>query len=113
MRVESVPLDCNASSAARQRSDQRATVAITCQLRIGTAPWRPASVVDISRSGFRVAWLPHCATGKQVWVRLPGLEAMPAVIRWRDIGGVGCEFVRPLHVSVIEYLARRGPPLNA
>jgi hypothetical protein len=89
-----------------ERRDTRAAVAAICQLRIGSGPWRPASLVDISRSGFRIAWLPQCPIGRRLWVRLPGLEPMPAYIRWRDQRGVGCEFERPLHIAVMEHLAR-------
>ena len=111
--AEALALDRSARSAARLRHDPRAPLAITCRLRIGGGPWRVASVVDISRSGFRLAWLPHCAVGTTVWLRLPGLEALPGVIRWHDIAGVGCEFAQPRHPSVIEHLARRGPALTA
>ena len=93
---------------AASRRDPRASVALTCQLRIGSGPWRPASMINLSPSGFRIAWLPGGEVGRQLWVRIPGLEAMPATIRWRDLGGVGCEFTRPLSQPVIGHLTRGG-----
>ena len=107
MNLEAVPLDRSPRSAARLRSHPRLPVAMTCQLRIGSGPWRPASMVDLSRTGFRIAWLPSGAVGRSLWVRIPGLEAMPATIRWRDLGGVGCQFERPLGVEVTEFLSRQ------
>ena len=113
MNAEAAPLDRTHSHAARLRRDPRASVATTCQVRIGSGPWRLASVADVSRSGFRLAWLPQCSVGRQLWVRFPGLEAMPATIRWRNHAGVGCEFDRTLHVAVIDHFTRRASPANA
>ena len=103
-----MPLDYSPRLAARLRREPRASVAITCQLRADSSGWRPASLVDLSADGFRIAWLPKCAIGRQIWVRLPGFEAMAAIVRWRDNRGVGCQFVRPLHNSVIEHICRSG-----
>ena len=103
---EAIPLDRDPRAAARLRRDPRAAIALTCQLRIGSSPWRPATLVDMSRTGFRIAWLPSGAAGRPLWVRIPGLEAMPATIRWRDLGGVGCQFERPLSDVVLEHLSR-------
>jgi hypothetical protein len=107
MNLKPVPLDRSGRSAARLRRDPRLPVAMTCSLRIGNGPWRPASMVDLSRSGFRIAWLPSGSVGRPMWVRIPGLEAVPATIRWRDLRGVGCQFERPLDSAVIDHLARR------
>ena len=107
MILQTVPLDRRQRSAARLRRDVRLPIALTCQLRIGSGPWRPATMVDLSRSGFRIAWLPSGNAGRPLWVRIPGLEAMPATIRWRDLGGVGCQFERPLSSEVVEHLSRK------
>jgi hypothetical protein len=111
MRPETAPLDLPAAHASRLRQDPRALIALAGQIRIGSGPWRVASIVDISRSGFRIAWLPNASIGKHIWVRLPKFEAMPAVIRWRDHAGVGCQFTRPLHPTTVEHLQRVAPPL--
>jgi hypothetical protein len=103
---ETIPLDRNARSLARLRREARSPVAFTCQLRIGNGTWRLASMVDLSCDGFRLAWLPDCTVGKEVWVRLPGIEARRATVRWRDDRGVGCRFVSPLHAAVIDFLSR-------
>jgi hypothetical protein len=107
MNPEATPLDCSRRSAARRRRDPRSTVALTCQLRVGGGPWRPASLVDLSQSGFRIAWLPSASIGSSLWVRIPGFEAMPATVRWRDMGGVGCQLARPLSQAVFEHISRK------
>jgi hypothetical protein len=106
MASDAAPLDRSRQSAARLRHETRLPVAFTCQLRVGNGAWRLASMVDLSCDGFRLAWLPDCAAGKELWVRLPGLEARQATVRWRDDRGVGCRFARPLHAAVIDFLSR-------
>ena len=103
---EPVTLDRNAGSLRRLRREPRSPVAFTCQLRVGHGAWRQASVVDLSPEGCRLAWLPDCTVGKELWLRLPGLEARRATVRWRDDRGVGCLFVSPLHRAVIDFLSR-------
>ena len=107
MGIEAFPLkDTSPRSAAWLRKEARSPVAFTCQLRVGSGPWRPASMVDLSCQGFRLAWLPDCSAGRQVWVRMPGLEARRATVRSCDQRGIGCEFDRPLHAAVIDFLSR-------
>lgn len=103
---ETLPLDRSARALARLRREARSPVAFTCQLRIGSGAWRLASMVDLSCEGFRLAWLPDCTVGRDVWVRLPGIEARRATVRWRDDRGVGCMFAQPLHAAVIDFLSR-------
>ncbi len=106
MTPDAAPLDRNPRHAARLRCETRSPVAFTCQLRVGNGAWRLASMVDLSCEGFRLAWLPDCTPGKTLWVRLPGIEARLATVRWRDDRGVGCRFDRPLHAAVIDFLSR-------
>ena len=113
MRPEAAALDRNARSAARLRREDRSPVAFTCQIRVGNGAWRPATMVDLSCEGFRLAWLPDCAAGKDLWVRIPGIEARLATVRWRDDRGVGCRFERPLHAAVIGFLSRATSPTKA
>ncbi len=42
--------------------------------------------------------------GKQIWVNLPGLQPLEAVIRRADGNSFGCEFVYPLHPSVAAHM---------
>ena len=63
-------------------------------------------MVDLSCEGFRLAWLPDCAVGRDLWVRIPGLEARRATDRWHDDRGVGCQFAQPLNAAVIDFLSR-------
>ena len=90
-----------------RRQSPRLPVTLHCALRIGSGAWKAGRVVDLSAHGFRLSWVPQCAIGRQLWVRLPGIEPMAATVRWKDNAGVGCQFARPLHPVVLDHLARR------
>lgn len=97
--VFSLPQDTPAS-----RQDRRASVSLMCQVRQGDDRWRMARLDDLSVNGFRIAWLPACRMHAKMWIRIPGLAPLPAEIRWRTNGGIGCEFARPLYDAVFDHI---------
>ena len=92
--------------SAGRRGEKRRRLDLPCRVRLGSSPWRPARIFDLSTKGVLVSWQPQCTVGQTLWVRLPGLEAMPATVRWKDMSGVGCELDRPLSTVVVDHLAR-------
>ena len=92
--------------AEARRGGLRMDMEITAEVRVGTGKWLRASLLDVSRDGFRVGWMPHAEPGATIKIRIPGLEHLTAVIRWRRDNGVGCEFERPLGLYVFEHLMR-------
>lgn len=62
---------------------------------------------DLSFSGFRMVTYGRPQLGTCIWVTLPGLQALEAVIRRADGNDFGCEFVSPLHPSVAKHLQRQ------
>jgi hypothetical protein len=88
------------------RHGDRAEVILLCEVRQGTAPWAMARLEDISPTGFRIAWLPHCSVDKPLRIRIPGLNLLSAEIVWREGKAVGCAFKEPLHVAVFEHIVR-------
>jgi hypothetical protein len=99
-------IDARPGRSARKSREARSPVVLTCELRVGSGAWRRASLLDLSSDGLRLAWLPGCSVGGEIWVRLPGLEARQAAIRWCDREAIGCQFVRPLHAAVVDFLSR-------
>lgn len=85
---------------------QRVDVALICDVRQGTRPWKKARLEDLSREGFRIAHLPDARAELPLRVRIPGLHMLSARICWQRGGAVGCEFTEPLHVAVFEHIAR-------
>lgn len=91
------------------RNYDRREVAIYCEVREGLRPWKRLLIQDLSQEGFRLSWFPHCSVGSNIWIRINGLEPLPATIRWKSDDGVGCQFSRRLHESVLDHLCRGRP----
>jgi hypothetical protein len=65
----------------------------------GTAA--PVRLLDLSRHGFRTEWPYRLERGRRIWLKIPGLEAMPATVAWEANYTVGCKFDAPLHAAVL------------
>lgn len=88
-----------------QRST-RVGVAILCEVRQGTRPWKKARLEDLSSGGFRIAWFPDARPELPLRIRIPGMQLLSARIVWRSESTIGCEFAAPLHVAVFEHIVR-------
>jgi len=86
------------------RRAERATVRGRARYR--EAGFNPFDVelFDLSSTGFRMITFSRPQIGKQIWVNLPGLQPLEAVIRRADGNSFGCEFVYPLHPSVAAHM---------
>ncbi len=65
-------------------------------------------VVDLSQSGFRAETSFTLWPGTVVWLTLPGLAGLEAVVAWRDKFKYGCAFQKPLHPAVFEHIIALG-----
>lgn len=89
---------------ASARRDERTSVDGRARFReAGSNPF-DAELFDLSANGFRMFTFSRQATGKHIWVNLPGLQPVEAVVRRQDGNNYGCEFVNPLHPSVADHL---------
>lgn len=61
---------------------------------------------DISPLGFCMVTFGRPAIGTHIWVKLPGLRSLEAVVRRSDGNVHGCEFILPLHRAVADHLVR-------
>ena len=61
-------------------------------------------VTDLSLSGFRAETSFTLWPGTVVWLTLPGLAALEAVVAWREKFKYGCAFAKPLHPAVFEHI---------
>lgn len=84
----------------------RVGVAILCEVRQGTRPWKVARLEDLSPGGFRIAWLPDARPEVPLRIRIPGIQLLSARICWQRDGAVGCEFAEPLHIAVFEHVVQ-------
>lgn len=62
---------------------------------------------DLSSTGFRMISFSRPRIGKHIWVSLPGLQPVEAVVRRNNGTEYGCEFIQPLHASVADHLRKQ------
>ena len=89
------------------RKAQRTNVEIGAGLRQRGATGVTVQILDLSTHGFRASTHLQLHPGTDVWLKLPGLEALHARIAWMEGPMAGCEFVRPLHPAVLDMVVRR------
>ena len=65
-------------------------------------------VVDLSESGFRAETSFTLWPGTVVWLTLPGLAPLEAVVAWRDKAAYGCAFAKALHPAVFDHIVGLG-----
>lgn len=101
--AQSSPNDAtiDARLAERKRVQMRALVREAGSSRVDI------DVVDLSSSGFRFESLYGFAPGARVFLSIPSLHPLEAVIAWRRGTTYGCRLVRPLHEAVFETIAAR------
>ncbi len=79
---------------------------VSARARLREAGMNPFDVdlFDLSSTGFRFFSYSPPAVDTHLWVNLPGLQLLEAVVRRVDGTNCGCEFVSPLHPSVTQHM---------
>lgn len=95
------------AASIEARASERRRVAIRALVREAGSFRVDIDVIDLSATGFRFESLYDFAIGARVFLSVPTLAAMEAVIAWRKGSAFGARLVRPLHQSVFEMLADR------
>lgn len=86
---------------AQQRREERARVDLDGPtLRQAGGTTETVKLHDLSSRGFRTDWPYKLVPGDQVWLKLPGLEALPAKVAWELDFMIGCKFDVALHPAV-------------
>jgi hypothetical protein len=96
-----------ATSAAAPRVAERTHCEIGAGLRQRGASGVSVQILDLSTHGFRASTHLDLQKGADVWLKLPGLEALHARVAWMEGYLVGCKFERPLHPAVLQMMVRR------
>lgn len=88
------------------RKAQRQPIAARARFReTGANPYE-VEIEDLSATGFRMTSYTRPRVGTRIWVTLPGLQQLEAVVRRTEANSHGCEFIHPLHPSVAEHLQK-------
>jgi PilZ domain len=99
--MTATPTVQDARAAERRRVKIRALVREVGSARVDI------DVVDLSASGFRFESFYGFAPGARVFLSVPSLGPLEAVIAWRGRNQFGCRFLKPLHQAVFDTIAAR------
>lgn len=99
--------EAGAEAGSNARQAERTHVEFGAGLRQRGASGVTVQILDLSTHGFRASTHLDLAMGADVWLKLPGLEAMHSRVAWMNGHLVGCAFVRPLHPAVLQMVVRR------
>lgn len=90
-----------------ERRAHRVPLSFGAGLRQRGASGVSVTVMDLSTDGFRVSTHLALDAGTHVWLRLPSLEPIHAVVKWSRGHEVGCAFDQPLHPAVLDMLVHK------
>lgn len=98
------------SFKARQFS--RDSVKIISDIREHGGGRHKVSVLDLSRSGFRMQSATFIPADRVIYLTIPGYHPLESRIAWNEKEFYGCEFVNKLHVAIYDHLITRYPSLG-
>jgi hypothetical protein len=84
------------SDTDSRRRDQRVEAEADVSLRPLGETAVDAILLNISSLGFMAATDAQIAPGSRVWVMLPGVNRINALVIWARNGRLGCEFAAPI-----------------
>jgi PilZ domain len=98
----------NAALRQDNRRAMRLDVRLSAGLREpGTSQKFDVTIIDLSMTGFRCETSFNLSIGQLVFVTIPTLGALEAVVMRRDRYVYGCQFDRPLHNAVFDHIAAK------
>lgn len=102
-------LSSSTLDAYGRRKACRSAVAFDAQLRLTDFSKVKIRVIDISTHGFRVMSRNRLRVSEMVYLHIPSLGALHAIVRWTNPDISGFEFVQPLYGPVADHIARQYP----
>lgn len=89
------------------RKAERVPIELGAGLRQRGGAGITVQIVDLSTEGFRAQTHLVLSHGADVWLRLPGLEAIHAKVMWTKGAFIGCAFERALHPAVLDMIVSK------
>ena len=84
------------------RQAERAEVKLAAAARRQGGHGYAIKLLDISTRGCRIETASLLHAGTNIWLKLPGLEAIYARVAWVRGVRAGCQFATPLHPAVVD-----------
>lgn len=85
----------------RLRCSERRRVSVDGVVARHDGPNLPVIIKNLSAEGFAALSEEPLAIGTRFWLQLPGLQDIPAEVKWRRGKYVGCEFEHGLSVRTV------------
>ena len=80
------------------RREPRAEVSASVTMRELGSTAVDARLINISTHGFMAETDAEIAAGARIWLSLPGLRRLNALVKWTKGGRLGGEFAEPINV---------------
>jgi len=87
---------------AERRRSHRTALQLDCEIRQGESPWLTASLENVSRDGFSLAWFAGCQVAQPLDLRLPDGTILDASIERFDDQMIACSFLADMDQTVLE-----------
>lgn len=94
-----------------KRKSRRDLVSIRADILVSLGPRFKVSVIDLSRTGFRMETGNIIVADTKVYLTMPTMQSLQARVAWQDAVYYGCEFSQPLHESIFDHIAKQYPSL--
>lgn len=102
----------NFENRFNSRECERGKVTIRADIRESGSGKQQISVLDLSRTGFRMHCIFLIPPDRTVYLTMPGFASMEAKIAWHDEDYYGCQFKQPLHEAIYDHVIRTYPSLG-
>lgn len=97
-------LEVVGGTSAEERRGERATLNVEAGVRPQSSTTIQATILDLSRFGFRARLYAPAPVGTVVWLNLPGMAGQQACVVWSDGLMAGCALTAPLHPAVFSHI---------
>ena len=93
-----------AAPGPEARRAARRPVVMRAQLRTPGSDRLAVDVRDLSETGFQIETVYRLKVGAIVWLGIPSLAGLEAVVSWNRDRLYGCRFSRPLYPAVFDHI---------
>lgn len=98
--------------AGDDRTDSRRPVDLNATFTKPGAAGVACVVSNISAAGFMAKTYDPLIPNMPVWLRIPGLAALPGRVIWCSDGQIGCEFDQPLDPGLLDFIIAEAPQVQ-
>ncbi|MEQ9661761.1 MAG: PilZ domain-containing protein [Parasphingopyxis sp.] len=93
---------------AERREYERHVISLAAKARRANGGTHAAiTILDVSEGGVQTLGAEQFGVGTDLLIYLPGIAPKKARVVWQRDGRTGSQFDTPLHIAVVDHLARQ------